>query len=299
MDGSVAIYARQSRASRSAYTSCEAQVESCRAFAMSRGLEAIDIFVDEVQSSETLDRPALNRLLKAIESGEVKHLVVYSLDRLTRKVLHLLELLEILDKAKVKLLVVSDPSFSDTAVSRLLTNVVAAASEFQLELTRERMADMRTMLKQHGKRVAGRVPFGYIADPVTKALIAHPEQAKVVRDFFELASQGSRPSELATMANLNEWKDQKGVTGKWAARRIIKLLTNPVYVGKIHNSSSTLPGEHGAIVRQEVFDAVAIQLRSRQTRTIKTNEKGSSVRKSHLVGILICGQCNRLMGTSV
>ncbi len=40
-----------------------------------------------------------------------------------------------------------------------MTNIVAAASEFEIELTRERLSDARAALKRQGKRVAGRVPF--------------------------------------------------------------------------------------------------------------------------------------------
>ena len=64
----------------------------------------------------------------------------------------------------MELTVVTDSSYSDSAVSRLMTNIVAAANEFQQDLTHERMADMRAAMKRHGKRV-GRVPFGYQADP--------------------------------------------------------------------------------------------------------------------------------------
>jgi len=69
-----------------------------------------------------------------------------------------------------------------------MIHIVGAASEFQLEIIRERMADARATLKQRGKRVAGRVLFGYQADANTKSLRPHPEQAIVVRDFFQACS---------------------------------------------------------------------------------------------------------------
>ncbi len=40
------------------------------------------VFSDEGQSSESLDRPELSRLLDAIKAGEVERLIVYSTDRL-------------------------------------------------------------------------------------------------------------------------------------------------------------------------------------------------------------------------
>lgn len=195
-----AIYARQSRGSRAELTSCEAQADICRDAATSRGWMVAQIFADEAGSSETLDRPAMQKLLDEIKAGKVKRLIVDRLDRLTRRLVDLLMLLELFDDHQVELEVVNDPHFSNSATSRLMTHIVAAASEFQLEITRERLADARAALKRKGKRVAGRVPFGYQADPNTKALVPHAEQAVVVRDFFKLAADGSKPSELATLA---------------------------------------------------------------------------------------------------
>jgi hypothetical protein len=104
------------------------------------------------------------------------------------------------------------------------------------------MADMRAAYKRDGKRVAGRIPFGYRTDPATKQLVVNEEQARRVYDFFALAAGGSRPSDLVGLANLQCWPDQNGETGKWTARRILKLLNNRVYIGKILNGDSTLPG---------------------------------------------------------
>lgn len=296
-----AIYARQSRASRSSYTSCEAQIAICRDLATERGWRVPEIFSDEGQSSETLDRPELQRLLTAVQSGEVHRVIVYSLDRLTRRLFHLHTLLETLERAEVELVVATDPHFGNTAISRLMTNIVGAASEFQQDLNRERMADMRAALKSQGKRVAGRVPFGYRADPRTKKLVVHPEQSCIVRDFFELAAKGARPSDLANLANLNRWKDHNGNEGKWTARRITKLLRNPIYVGEIRWRDSTLPGEHEQIVKRQLFDAVQRQVMDRRTRTTRPGERKdqSNPYSAHLLGLLVCGQCDRPMSTSV
>lgn len=259
------------------------------------------VFSDEGQSSETLDRPELSRLLDAIKAGQVEHLIVYSADRLSRRLVDFLSLLELFDEHNVELAVVNDPNYNDTAVGRLMTNIVAAASEFQQDLTRERMADMRVAYKRHGKRVAGRVPFGYQADSVTKQLVVDPEQSVVVRDFFELASKGGRPSDLASLANLSEWRYHNGETGKWTARRILKLLRNRAYVGEIPHGNSTLPGEHEAIVSVRTFDSVQDQLVRRRTHVSKRGERQLSDTRSfaNLLGKLVCGQCNRPMSTSV
>ena len=93
-----------------------------------------------------------------------------------------------------------------------MASIIGAGNEFQIELTKERLANARAALKRQGKRVAGRVAFGYEADANTQALPPHAEQAIVVRDFFKLASDGATPNELATLANLQGWPNQNGET---------------------------------------------------------------------------------------
>jgi DNA invertase Pin-like site-specific DNA recombinase len=80
-----AIYARQSRKRNSSYSSCDAQVRVCQVLANARGFEIREVYVDEGESSESLDRVQMNRLLAAVDAGEVKRLIVYSIDRLTRR----------------------------------------------------------------------------------------------------------------------------------------------------------------------------------------------------------------------
>ncbi|XZE35665.1 recombinase family protein [Pirellulaceae bacterium SH501] len=209
-----AIYARQSRTSRTSYSSCDAQIRICWDLASELSYKVRDVYSDEGESSESLDRPQLTRLLAAIDAGEVKRLIVYSIDRLTRRLFHLQELLERFNRNEVELLVVTDPRFSGAAASRLMTNIVAAASEFEIELTRERLSDARAALKRQGKRVAGRVPFGYRVDTASKTLTPHPEQSPIVEQLFELASQGIKPSELADHANSSQWRNHQNETGR-------------------------------------------------------------------------------------
>jgi site-specific DNA recombinase len=273
----------------------------CWQLAANNNWNVTNVFSDEGQSSETLDRPQLTQLIAAIEAGRFRFVIVYSIDRLTRRLLHFQYLLEVFAKHRVKIAVVNGPSYSDDANGRLMANIVAAVSEFQQEMTRERMSDMRAAYKRRGKRVAGRVPFGYRSDPVTKQLVVDEEQGRAVRDFFALAESGSRPSDIAGLANLKRWPDQNGQTGKWTARRILKLLNNRVYLGEIPNGESTLPGEHQSIVKESQFHAVQSALAGRRTSVSKRLAKSDpgSQPYANLTSKLICGQCNRPMSTSI
>ncbi len=143
-----AIYVRQSRVNDSSYSSCEAQLRICMDTAASFAWRVVDHFQDSGQSSETLARPEMQRLMACVELKQFEHLVVYSIDRLTRRLTDFARLMELFDGSGVKLTVVTDPQFGESAASRFTSNIVAAASEFQQDLTRERMAESPIIIKR-------------------------------------------------------------------------------------------------------------------------------------------------------
>ena len=83
--------------------SLEAQEAKIRAMAIVQGAELIDVIVDGGESAKSLNRPGLQRLLGLVNSGAVNAVIVAKLDRLTRSVKDLCELLELFEKRKVAL----------------------------------------------------------------------------------------------------------------------------------------------------------------------------------------------------
>lgn len=289
-----AIYTRQSRQHTSVLSSCEIQQSICTDFAQESDWQIADRkFADAGESSETLERPALQQLLKEIDAGQIDRVVVYSVDRLTRKLFDLHRLLEVFERHDVQLHVVTDPRFGKSAEGRLMMNIVAAASEFQQDLTRERMADARVALKQQGRRVAGCVPYGYVVDGKSKQLIIDRQAARRVRKMFELAAAGRLPTEIAEIVNQRRWRTRRdGGGGLWTPRQILKLLSNPTYAGMIRNGIRTLPGLHEAVVDPGLFQSVREAIESR--RPSKRRRKATSF-ASPLRGLLKCGRCKRVM----
>jgi hypothetical protein len=192
--------------------------------------------------------------------------------------------------------VVTDPHFGESAAHRLTSNVVAAVSEFQLEMTRERMADARRSLKRKGCRVAGRVAYGYRTDGATKQLVIEPVEAAVVQRAFELAAAGTRPQEIAERFNQEKVNGAGRQVGTWTARQLLKMLSNPTYTGAIHNGADTLPGRHEAMVTQAAFDQVRKAIEARRTRR---SPPATSQLNWPLRGKLFCAKCWRVMSPSV
>lgn len=179
--------------------------------------------------------------------------------------------------------------------STLLNIQSAAAPLIKQELTRERMADARAALKCKGRRVAGRVPFGYVADRATKQLAVRPDEADLVRRMFEMAASGKRPQEIAAIANSEHW-EHTGRISQWTARLILKMLSNPIYAGNIRDRERTVRGCHPPIITSALFEQARHQIQSRRSRKPgrTSAEDNWPLRK-----LIKCGQCGRAMIPSI
>src|SRR6058998_1381853 len=102
-----AVYCRKSTDENldSAFNSLDAQRESCLAYVASQKHQGwiphSETFEDGGYSGGTLDRPALNRLLAEIEAGRIQCVLVYRSDRLSRRILDFLRLMEFFEKHEV------------------------------------------------------------------------------------------------------------------------------------------------------------------------------------------------------
>lgn len=295
-----AVYTRASLHSKSVYSSCEAQRFICADFIGEHRLHGWSLvetpYEDDGESGESLERPALQRLIADIENKSIDRVVIYRVDRLTRRLRDLHTLLKLFDSHGVSFSVVTDFNYGDDAMGRLMLNVVGAAAEFEHDMIKERLADARAYLKSKERRVAGRVPFGYQANPVTRQLEIVDLEAEIIQQFFEFAAAGQTPRQIAVFAN-EAGLNRKSTTGRlsdWTERQVLKILSNPTYVGFIHHGDSVLPGCHEAVVSPELFNQARAQIQSRKSSTQKEDY---GKRKMPLRGVLYCGRCERAMGT--
>ena len=301
---SLAIYTRQSLAHDDEFSSCDAQFEICHEFITanrSKGWVWCGRRYDDAgQSGERLDRPAMSELLDDLRRGHVDGLVVHRLDRLSRKLIDLTALLTELRTRNIPLLIVTDPTLGTSATDTLVLNILGSFAEFEREMIRDRLTDTRAAMKRKGLRVAGKVPYGYTTDPLSKQLVVHRQQAKRVKAFFEWAAEGQTPTAIVAIANARRWltnpSPKKPSGGRWTPRQVADILANPVYCGQIHTANGPAPGTHEAIVTDELYDRVPEVIASRR---VSTTPRGKAVFAWPLRGLVVCGRCSRTMSTSI
>ena len=297
-----AIYTRQLNQGLFDFSSCDAQFRTCQEYARQSGQRLLfrksHHFKDEGYSGSTLDRPGMSRLRKVIALGGLDRVYAVALDRLSRNMLDAVLLLDEFEKAGVERRLVHQPDLDSTPHNRLLRHTLAAFAEFERGMIASRVAETRAYLKTHGRRLAGKVPYGYDADPATKQLVRNRSEALRVRAIFRRAADGQPPSEIAKSIDHLGWRTKQWTSkrtgkimggGRWTARQIISLLRNPVYLGQFAEGQATRPGCHQAIVSPELSDAVRKQLDSRRSADAPTRH----THQFPLRGKIICPKCKR------
>lgn len=302
-----AIYTRQSVEKLADFSSCQAQFHTCQDFAQATGEPNLhwcgQRFDDEGQSGATLDRSAMRKLRKVVDLGGVNRIYAVALDRITRSMRDAVVLMDEFDNAGVEVRFVHQPELTFGAQGRFLRHVLAAFAEFERDMIATRIAESRAYLKQHGRRLAGNVPFGYDAAPETRQLVPNPEEAPRVAAIFARAAGGELPKQIAKDINELGWPTKvyhakrSGRTfggNKWTARQVIDTLRNPVYVGRFADGVDSREGCHEPIVDQETFDAVQQELDSRRTTDCRKR-----VRYDHLAfrQKIVCPRCGRFLTT--
>jgi len=170
--------------------SLEAQRAKVEAYAALYDLELVAIEVDAGASAKTLDRPALDRALGLLDRGEADALLVVKLDRLTRSVRDLGELVDRCQRAGWALLSVSEQIDTRSAAGRLVLNVLASVAQWERETVGERTAAAMAHKRALGEYTGGEAPYGYRVAEDGRRLEAHPGEQRVIRAARELREAG-------------------------------------------------------------------------------------------------------------
>src|SRR5437867_10736646 len=113
--------------------SLEAQESKIRAMATIHNSELLEVIVDGGESAKSLNRPGLQRLLTLINAGQAQAVIVAKLDRLTRSVKDLCNLLELFEKRKVALISVAESLDTGSAAGRLVITIMGAVSQWECD----------------------------------------------------------------------------------------------------------------------------------------------------------------------
>jgi DNA invertase Pin-like site-specific DNA recombinase len=200
--------------------SLEAQTEKIKAMAMVQGTELIDTIV-ESESAKSLNRPGMAKLLAAVDKGKVQAIIVAKLDRLTRSVKDLCELLERFERRGVALISVAESLDTGSAAGRLVLNIMAAVSQWEREAIGERTRDALRHKRTNGERV-GNIQFGYRLCADRRHVEPDPGEQAVLTEIQNLRQSGQTLRGIAATLNHRALRTRRG--SAWRLEHVARIL---------------------------------------------------------------------------
>ena len=302
-----AVYTRKSSEEglELAFNSLDAQREACAAYIDSQRHEGWlaldDRYDDGGYSGGTLERPALQRLIRDIEASRVDTVVCYKIDRLSRSLTDFARLVDVFERNSVTFVSVTQSFCTTTSMGRLTLNILLSFAQFERELAGERIRDKFAASRRRGIFMGGHPPLGY--DVRDRKLMVNPAEAELVRLIFrrfldlgsalllirELNAQGHRTKSWTTQAGtFREGRPfDKGT--------LYKILRNPVYIGLATHKGTSYPGEHEPIIDRATWDRVHEVLATNARR--RGNETRART-PAPLRGLMRCTHCSASMTPS-
>ncbi|MEM6480909.1 MAG: recombinase family protein [Pseudomonadota bacterium] len=298
-----AIYTRKSSEEglEQDFNSLDAQREACEAYIASQKHEGWELLPDRYDdgaiSGGHLDRPALQKLMQAVDDKCVDQIVVYKIDRLTRSLADFAKLVERLDEAEASFVSVTQSFNTATSMGRLTLNVLLSFAQFEREVTAERIRDKIAASKRKGLWMGGNVPLGYKADGRT--LNIDPKEAATVKALYDLYLEHGRIRVVKQSAEDLGLRSRKRIRGAgrisggrpFDRGHIHHILSNPIYAGWIRHKGQVYGGQHPAIIQPEVWDKVQQMLQDSAAKTRGTKRKAQ---RSPLAGKLFDETGDRL-----
>ena len=203
--------------------SLEAQQAKIRAMAALQD-KTVEMIVD-AQSAKTLERPGMARLLALVDSGAVETVIIAKLDRLTRSVKDLAELLERFSKRGVSLVSVAESLDTGSASGRLVLNIMVSVAQWEREAIGERTATALQHKRAH-RQVFNHTPYGYTRSG--DALMPAADEQAVISRIRALRSAGETLEAIAGLLNTEE-VPTKRAGGKWYGRTVLNVLNSDMH----------------------------------------------------------------------
>src|SRR5690606_16471603 len=132
----VALYARVSTDQQS--TGLESQVRILKDYCSKNDIQNYELFTDEGVSGTKSSRPALDRMIAAVNNGEISSVIVYSFSRFARSTTHLLNALQIFKSKNVAFVSITEKIDTSTPVGVAVFSILAAISQLERDLIAER-----------------------------------------------------------------------------------------------------------------------------------------------------------------
>ncbi len=138
----------------------------------------------------------------------------------------------------------------------------------------------------------GLAPIGYLNDVRTKTIIVNRKGSKIIKQVFELYSQGN-----STLDDISNFLAQHGIRTRgnkpFKRDKISFILSNPFYYGHFRYAGELHEGKHEPIIAKKLFDKVQEVLKQRSKP-----QRKEKIPKAY-TGLFHCGECGMMITAEI
>jgi site-specific DNA recombinase len=237
----VAIYSRVSTEEQAKEgLSVDAQIEKCEAYCKARGWEVYRVYKDAGFSAGSLERPSMELMLRDAQEKRFNIILVYKIDRFSRKLRDLILTLEDLKEKGINFTSVTEQIDTTSAMGEAFFQIIGVFAQLERGMVKERVELAFDRKIGLGESLS-RAPLGYVYQ--NKKLVPDPENASKIKEIFGMWDAGVNYKVICNKFNL-------------PVSTLYQILKNPIYLGKVKYKGELYPGKHAPLVDEELFNKV-------------------------------------------
>lgn len=257
------------------------QEKACRKRAAELGWAVGKVYTDnDVSASSGKPRPAYRRLLVDLEAGSADAVVVWDLDRLTRRPIEIEEFIDLADRQNIALASVGGDFDLSTDNGRMFARIKGAVARGEVERKSARQKAANDQRAEQGRPFMSRRAFSYAKGGLA---LVESEAAEFRRAVDELLAGASLRS---IVRGLGERGVRTTAGNPWQPTELRRLLQNPRHAGLlVHRGVVVGPGNWPAIIDEDTHRGVVAVLSD------PARSKAGRPRSYLLTGLAHCGVC--------
>lgn len=203
-------------------------------------------YYTEIKSARTLKgRLELDKLLKDVKKGRIKRIVIYKLDRLTRNLRDLMNILHLLEKHDVELHSTYENIDTKSPSGRMLVQVLGIVAEWESANTSKRVKDAMMLRTRQGRWLSV-APYGF--DLIDGNLSINEVESELLQiAFSKVLEEGYSLAAAERYIN-----DNYGTN--WKPDFLTRKIDQESTVGNTYRNGEVIYDTHDGIISTETRD---------------------------------------------
>jgi len=190
------------------------------------------VYQDSNVSGYILNRPAFSKLLQDARQNKFDLILVYKLDRFSRNLKDILNIIDELAEYNVAFKSATEPFDTSIYEGRMALQQLGMFAEFERNRIKSRVfPGMVEGVKRGNWQGARFAPYGYRYSKEKKLLEVMPEEAEIVKTIYTMYLTGNTTSEITAYLYRREFKTRTG--RRFHSKLVCDILKNKVYTGKL------------------------------------------------------------------